>query len=274
MKMRPRPLAIALLAASLAGGCLSPVEPTLQDRRSSFRAQKAAFKADGVNAILQTCLVLAAGPGAAEPGLDPRNGGLSIPAAPEGTYTQGLCVGVDTSGYLLTAAHVLRERNWVVGWMGGTLRILPARVVLSSGPPFGGADIALIRVEAALDYVAGFGGAPAVGQPVFAVVCVRRPKAIGGSLELAGGRVLGGASDTAGGGERLIRTDVPLWHGDSGGPLLSGAGELIGINSAIDPGWPAAAGILGDFRRVSYFSDERIVRRAIAADGGPAAQKH
>ena len=27
----------------------------------------------------------------------------------------------------------------------------------------------------------------------------------------------------------LIDTDLPLWHGDSGGPLLSGDGRLIGV---------------------------------------------
>ena len=100
-----------------------------RERRASFRVQERAFTGDSIHATLQTYLVIAAGPNAPEPALNPESGGIFLPPAPDGTYTQGLSVGVDPAGYLLTAAHVLRERNFVIGWIDGRLEILPARVL-------------------------------------------------------------------------------------------------------------------------------------------------
>jgi S1-C subfamily serine protease len=264
--------ALSSAASLFLAGCVSPPEPSTQERLASFRVQERAFTGESIHAILQTYLVIAAAPHAPEPTLDPRSGSISIPPSPEGTYTQGLCVGVDRDGYLLTAAHVLREANFVVGWIDGRLQIRPARVLVKNGPRNGGADLAIIKIGGHLDYCARFGSAPARKERVFAVVCNRRPSGIGGALDLAGGTVLDGGTDSSGHVEPVISTDVPLWHGDSGGPLLSGAGDLIGINSAIEFTWFGNGDILGGFRRLSYFPDEGLVRRVIAADRarGPA----
>ncbi len=271
---RAPPLAIFLpLAAALVGGCLSPPEPNLQQRGMSFRLRQKEFKADSVATVLQTCLVIAAGRDAREPALDPRTGQIAIPPAPDGTYTQGLCVAVDPAGYLLTAAHVLREQDFVIGWFGGALRILPARMVPAIGPALLGADLAVIRVEGRPDYCAHLGTIPAMGDPVFAVVCNRLPKGIGGALDLAGGTVLDEEPDPTGGNGQVIGTDVPLWHGDSGGPLFTGAGDLVGINSAIKFSWFGKRQVLGGFSRVSFFPDEGSVRQVIAADRAQALKR-
>jgi S1-C subfamily serine protease len=259
------PLLVLLSAAPpFLAGCLSPPEPSERERRASFRVQERAFTGDSIHATLQTYLVIAAGPNAPEPALNPESGGIFLPPAPDGTYTQGLSVGVDPAGYLLTAAHVLRERNFVIGWIDGRLEILPARVLFSSGP--GSGDLAVIRVDGKLDYFARFGAAPARNDRVFAVVCNRGTSGIGGHLDLAGGIVLRGGVDPSGHLDPVISTDVPLWHGDSGGPLLSGAGDLIGVNSAIEFTWFGPREFLGGFNRLSYFPDEGLVRRIIADD--------
>jgi S1-C subfamily serine protease len=269
-----RPLLLFALpsAASLfLAGCVSAPEPSAQERHASFRVQERAFTGESIHTILQTYLVIAAAPHAPEPTLDPKSGNLSIPPSPEGTYTQGLCVGVDPAGYLLTAAHVLREANFVVGWIDGRLQIRAARVLVANGPRNGGADLAIIKIGGHLDYWARFGKAPARKERVFAVVCDRRPSGIGGALDVAGGTVLDGGTDSSGHVEPVISTDVPLWHGDSGGPLLSGAGDLIGINSAIEFTWFGSGNVLGGFKRLSYFPDESLVRSVIAADKAQGA---
>ena len=132
----------------------------------------------------------------------------------------------------------------------------------------------MIRVDGRPDYCARFGEIPSVGEPVFAVVANRPPNGIGGALDLAGGTILDEGPDHSGGPGPVIVTDVPLWHGDSGGPLFSGAGELVGINSAIQFTWFGRRSVLGGYSRVSYYADERLIRRAIADDkahGSPAA---
>jgi S1-C subfamily serine protease len=253
-------------ACLFLGGCQSAPEPTARERRTSFRTQQRSFTGDSVHSTLETYLVIAGGPGSSEPTVDASTGRLFLPAAPAGTYTQGLSVGIDPDGYLLTAGHVLRERNFVVGWVDGRLEIRPARILLRSGPRDGGVDLAVIRIDGKLDYWAHFGKAPARKDLVFAVVCNRGHSGIGGELDLAGGAVLGGGRDATGRIDPMISTDVPLWHGDSGGPLLSATGDLIGINSAIQFEWFGNREVLGGFKRLSYFPDPSLVLRTIASD--------
>jgi S1-C subfamily serine protease len=264
------PLFLVASAVAFLPGCQSAPEPSVRERRESFRMQQRAFKGDSVHSILQTYLVIAGGPNLAQPSLDAKTGSLYLPPAPEGTYTQGLSVGIDPDGYLLTAGHVLRERNFVVGWIDGRLEIRLARVLMRSGSRDTGGDLAVISVGGKLDYFAHVGSAPARDDRVFAVVCNRGHSAIGGELDLAGGILLEGGRDSEGHVNPVIRTDVPLWHGDSGGPLLSAAGELIGINSAIEFTWFGRREILGGFNRISYFPDDGLVEGVIAADKAKA----
>jgi S1-C subfamily serine protease len=261
-----RLVAIPAAAGLFLWGCVSAPEPTPQQRAASFRLHQREFRADTVPTVLQTCLVIAAARDAPDPTLDPQTGHLAISPAPDGSYTQGLCVSVDPDGYLLTAAHVLRDRNFVIGWFGGGLRILPARLVFRNGPGFPRSDLAVIRVDGRPDYCARLGKVPSVGDPVFAVVCNRPPNGIGGALDLAAGIVLDEGADPSGGPGPVLGTDVPLWHGDSGGPLFSAGGELVGINSAITFRWFGKREVLGGYSRISYFPEEGLVRRAIAAD--------
>jgi S1-C subfamily serine protease len=268
------PLAPAALALSISG-CHAALEPTARDRHNSFALQRAAFRGDTVQATLQTYLVIGAGAAVAPPTLDRGTGSLRVAAAAPGAYAQGLAVGVDPSGYLLTARHILRERTYVVGWMNGRLDILPGRVVAAGPPGKPAGDIALIAVDATLDFCARFGAPPARGDTVFAVVCDHSPGGIGGELGMAAGTVLGAAAPGA--GRPLIATDVPLWYGDSGGPLLSAGGELVGLNSAIHFAWAEGGQVVGDYVRYSCPADGARTVRVIAEDraarGPPAAAR-
>lgn len=258
-------LALAALCAALFG-CRAALEPSVRERRASFYERRAQFKGDTVHATLETFLLIAAAEGAGPPAVDPDSGAISLPAAAPGAYSQGLAVGVDPAGYLLTARHNLRARNYVLGWMNGRLRARPARVVSVGTPSDPDADLALVAVDAALDYCARFGPRPATGQPVFAVVCEHPDSGIGGELDMAAGSVLLARAGPASSGAPLIATDIPLWHGDSGGPLLCASGDLVGINSAIRFAWVEGGEVLGDYARFSRFADGAEVAGAIARD--------
>jgi len=252
--------------AALASGCHSALEPTAAERHASFRTQQNAFTGDAVRAILQTCLVIGAETGYPAPALDPGSGSISLSHAPEGAYSQGLAVGVDAGGYLLTAGHVLRETNYVIGWIDGRLQLRRARVVYRGGPAGSGADFAVVRIDGTLDYVARYGKAPERNDRVFAVVCNRGVSGVGGQLDLAGGAVLDGGADALGRVNPVITTDIPLWFGDSGGPLLSGAGTLVGVNSAMEFTMFAGSRVFGGYKRLSFFPGEALIRRIISDD--------
>lgn len=261
------PLLLAALASALiASGCRSTFEPSAGQRRASFARQERAFSGDTVRAVLQTYLVIAGGPGARIPSVEGSTGNLRLPLAPAGTYSQGLGIGIDEGGYLLTARHVLRETLFVVGWIDGRFTVRRARAVALGATADPRADFAVIRIDGRLDYVARTERAPEPGEPVFAVVCNRPGLGVGGHLDLAGGTVLGGGRGPAG-TDPVIRTDLPLWYGDSGGPLLSADGGLIGVNAALEFTW--RSGVY--FERLSYHPPEGLLRRIIAADRADAA---
>jgi S1-C subfamily serine protease len=263
-KRAARTLVLAALAVALAG-CHSVLEPTLAERRSSFTRASRAYLADTLAPLLETYYVIAAGPGRRAPVLDSPTGRVSLPDPTPGAYSEGLAVGVDRAGYLLTARHILRSSTYVIGWMDGRLSIRPARVVALGRPSDRDEDSAVIAVDAPLDYCAHFGAFPAKGDAVFAVICNHPEGRIGGELGMAAGAVLE-AAGAGGRGPSLIATDVPLWFGDSGGPLLSASGNLVGVNSAIRFAWSAGGRVLGDYVRYSCVADGPFVRTVIAAD--------
>lgn len=143
----------------------------------------------------------------------------------------GTGFAIDSDGRILTAFHVIKDRNEVA-------------VVLSNGHEFtarllGTApqiDIALLQVDAPATELfplpLGNSGSLEIGQKVIA---------IGNAIGLHNSLTVGVISalkrsigDTAVELEdALIQTDAAINPGNSGGPLLNSAGEVIGINDAI-----------------------------------------
>ncbi|MBQ6341549.1 MAG: trypsin-like peptidase domain-containing protein [Anaerolineaceae bacterium] len=146
------------------------------------------------------------------------------------TTSMGSGVIISEDGYILTNNHVIKEgREYYAELANGT--ILQAELI--SADPF--SDLAVLKVEGEVPAVARLGNsdllkagetAIAIGSPLGNFknsVTVGVISATGRFLESNNGYQM----------ENLIQTDTAINQGNSGGPLVNLAGEVIGINVMI-----------------------------------------
>ncbi len=137
-------------------------------------------------------------------------------------------------GLIVTADHVLeRQENIDVGLPDG--REVPATVVGRDQ----GTDLAVLKVDASGLTPADFNTSEArVGHIVLAL---GRPHGDQIMASLGVVSAVGGTRRTWRGGaiEGVIRTDVTLYPGFSGGPLIGADGKVLGLNSSILARGPA-----------------------------------
>lgn len=143
----------------------------------------------------------------------------------------GTGVVVSEGGEVLTNAHVVEGASRIHVTLAGESQSRTATLVGADAA----ADLALLRIDASdLDVaVLGSSASLAVGDDVVA---------IGNALALRGGptvtrgivSALDRSVDTgAGSMTGLIQTDASISSGNSGGPLVDAAGEVVGINTAV-----------------------------------------
>lgn len=144
---------------------------------------------------------------------------------------------VSADGLVITNKHVVAdgEATFKVTMFDG--KEYPAEIV--SSDPF--EDVAVLRVVADLEFVAvKFGDSSnlQVGQRVLAMgnALARYENTVTSGIISAQGRDVAAYNDLAGAAENLsglIQTDAAINLGNSGGPLVNLAGEVIGMNVAV-----------------------------------------
>jgi 2-alkenal reductase len=151
-------------------------------------------------------------------------------SGPDGAQASGSGVVISSQGYILTNNHVVDgyEKLQVVFRDGQTVD-----ATLVGTDPF--ADLAVLKVEGTLPGVAEFGNSDALnaGETVIAIgsplgdfkntVTVGVVSATGRSIDTSDGYQM----------EDMVQTDAAINHGNSGGPLVNVAGQVIGINTLV-----------------------------------------
>jgi putative serine protease PepD len=143
----------------------------------------------------------------------------------------GTGVIIDDKGHILTNAHVVAGASEVTVMVNGAAR--SATVVGAATE----SDIAVLRLDDPSGItpamLASTTAAVAVGDPV---VAIGNALALEGSPTVTQGIVsaLGRSIETERGTlSGLLQTDAAISSGNSGGPLVDAAGEVIGINTAV-----------------------------------------
>jgi serine protease Do len=154
---------------------------------------------------------------------------FGIPA-PSERRGRGLGSGiiVDRSGYILTNNHVVEDAESVQVQLPGDTEPHPAKVV-GTDPE---TDLAVLKIDAGKDLPAarlGNSDALNVGDWVLAV-----GSPFGLEQTVTAGIISATGRDVAASPfQRFLQTDAAINRGNSGGPLVTPSGEVIGINTLI-----------------------------------------
>ncbi len=142
--------------------------------------------------------------------------------------SSGSGVFVSRGGLLLTAAHVVGGGKQLTVELSSRVR-LPATVIRIDSD----ADVALLQVTGAGFQPARYSAQPLL-QPGNDVFVVGSPLGDTYALSVSRGVVSGIRKIN---GVEYVQTDAAINHGNSGGPMFDGAGNLIGIVALkpIDP---------------------------------------
>ena len=130
-----------------------------------------------------------------------------------------------SEGVIVTARHVVRHRNKIrVGLPDGSV------VSATLAGHDSSTDIAVLKVEAGDLSAPAWSDDLAVGH--FVLALGRPGRTVQATLGIVS--ALGDAWRTPGGGEidRYLQTDVVMYPGFSGGPLVGAGGAFLGLNSS------------------------------------------
>ncbi|CAM2753767.1 serine protease [Mycobacterium intermedium] len=147
----------------------------------------------------------------------------------------GTGIIIDPNGVVLTNNHVISGATDISAFAVGDGRTYGVDVVGYDRT----ADIAVLQLRGAGGLpAAAIGGGVSVGEPIVALGNTGgqggTPRAIAGRVVAVGQTVqasdaLTGAAETL---NNLIQVDAAIQPGDSGGPIVNSAGQVVGVNTA------------------------------------------
>lgn len=230
--LRLRPCLAALVAVQFLTGCLQPT--TSVERAATFQS----FAARRVGAerlqdfIAQRTALLIGGMPADEVCSHAFASFAGAVKAVHGRYALGSATAIDSRGYLLTAAHCVAWKPLqALYWENGHVRLVPARVVWSGDADREGRDLALLAIDRPLPAHFAWAGDVRAGEPVVGAGPEYDSPAAFGLGWFSGTAVKTEARPPAGAepaGTTIYHTG-PVHLGDSGGPLATLDGRLVGI---------------------------------------------
>jgi putative serine protease PepD len=143
--------------------------------------------------------------------------------------SMGTGVVFSADGEILTNAHVVEDQTQLRVLLHQEVDPRPARLVAMDTE----SDLAVLRIDATGLTPATFSTTVTLGQEVIAV-----GYALGleGEPTVTQGIISATRRTIAAGGQvlsNLLQTDAPISSGNSGGPLVNSAGEVVGINTAV-----------------------------------------
>jgi 2-alkenal reductase len=151
--------------------------------------------------------------------------------------SSGSGVIINDDGYIVTNNHVVEgARQLGVVFYDG--RQTEARLVGT----FELTDLAVIRVEEPVPAVAELGDSDAL-QPGARVIAIG--SALGDFRNTVTTGIVSALNRQIANLTGLIQTDAPINHGNSGGPLVNSAGQVVGINTLVVRGGQSNAEGLG-----------------------------
>jgi len=149
------------------------------------------------------------------------------PGTPRRRETLGSGFIIDSSGLVLTCAHVIEGSYAITVTLQDQTEL---RATLLAGSKI--ADVAVLKITASKPLPTvklGDSDDVQVGQPVFVI---GNPGGLGGSVT-SGIVSAVNRNISVSSYDDYIQTDAAINHGNSGGPMFNLAGEVIGMNATI-----------------------------------------
>ncbi len=157
----------------------------------------------------------------------------------------GTGIVIDPAGVVLTNNHVISGATDISAFSVANGQIYPVDVIGYNRT----ADVAVLQLRGGGGLPsASIGGGVSVGEPVVALGNAGgqggTPSAVAGKVVALNQTVsatdtLTGAQETLGG---LIQADTAIRPGDSGGPMVNNAGQVIGMNTAATDSYKMSGG--------------------------------
>lgn len=167
----------------------------------------------------------------------------------------GSGVFISAEGYVVTNNHVVEDAQEIIVTYAQGGRA-PASLV-GTAPSF---DLAVLKVDGLVPAVAAWGnsGELPLGAHVLAI-----GSALGEYKNTVTGGILSGFNRDLGPLRGLLQTDAAINSGNSGGPLINLAGQIVGINTAVVRGDGFSGGAEGLGFAIPSNVAEKVVRRLI-----------
>jgi S1-C subfamily serine protease len=240
-------ICLSLAAAAILSGCFSPFVASDSQRSVSFRPY-VDWQYEGQSLSLylrrRTAVIIS--------GIDLRSArssgqtitlDLNVPPGSRSAHgAVGIAAAIEHNGYFLTASHCLgRGVNYLIYSDGQTAGIAIPRLVASAPHRPLSIDAAIIHIDATLPCVFSWSSDDRV-ETTMSTIAVglghtntfKHSKLLLQETCLAGhvSAIRGQVGDT-----RTILSDLPLRPGDSGGPMLTSSGALLGVDTYVTGGW-------------------------------------